>query len=341
MFTTGLGPIANSFFAASTMLIAVPTGVKIFNWMGTMHGGAIRFTTPMLYAIAFVSMFTIGGLSGVMHSVVPIDMHHQDSYFVVAHFHYVLFGGAFFGLMGGITFWWPKFTGKMLDEGLGKVTFWLMFGGFNLTFGPMHFLGVDGMPRRIYTYGAQQGWSGWFGYDWLGWNMIVTIGALTIMVGAMAFIYMAFRSLIGPKNAPNDPWDGATLEWSLPSPPPAYNFAVAPVVRSRDAFWAWKRRPQAVEAGENVATVQIAGQHVGHVEFEEEHPSEEYMAQERNAHHVDPSTMHMPNPSFFPIIAAFGLTLLAAGMIFGYALSIAGFFYMIVAIGGWALESTG
>ena len=133
---------------------------------------------------------------------------------------------------------------------------------------------------------------------------------------------------MGPKNAPNDPWDGATLEWSLPSPPPPYNFAVAPVVRSRDAFWSWKRRPQAVEAGENVATVQIAGQHVGHVEFEEEHPSEEYMAQEGNAYHVDPSTMHMPNPSFFPIIAAAGLTLMAVGMIFGYVLTIAGVFVL-------------
>jgi cytochrome c oxidase subunit 1 len=267
-------------------------------------------------------------------------MHHQDSYFVVAHFHYVLFGGAFFGIMGGIFFWWSKFTGKMIDDHLGKWCFWLVFAGFNLTFGPMHFLGIDGMPRRIYTYGENQGWSGWFGLHWLGWNMVVSIGAFIIMAGMLVFIYSAIKSLMGPKNAINDPWDGATLEWSLPSPPPAYNFAVAPVVRSRDAFWAWKRRAQAVEAGENVATLQVAGHTVGHAEFEEEHPSEEYLAQERNAYHVDPSTMHMPNPSFFPIIAAFGLTCLAAGMIFGYALSIAGFIYLVVAIGGWAMEPT-
>jgi cytochrome c oxidase subunit 1 len=341
MFTTGLGPIANSFFAASTMLIAVPTGVKIFNWMGTMWGGSIRFTTPMLFAIGFVSMFTIGGLSGVMHAVVPIDMHHQDSYFVVAHFHYVLFGGSFFGVMAGLTFWWPKVTGTLLDETLGKITFWLIFAGFNLTFGPMHFLGVDGMPRRIYTYGANQGWTGWFGLDWLGWNFIVTIGAIIIGVGTVVFMYNAFRALRGPKNAPNDPWDAATLEWSIPSPPPVYNFAVAPVVRSRDAYWAWKRRPQAIEAAETEATLTIAGQTVGHAEFEEEQPSEEYVAQERNAFHIDPNSMHMPNPSFFPIIAAFGLTLMGAGMIFGYVLTVAGFLYMIVAIGGWALESTG
>jgi cytochrome c oxidase subunit 1 len=340
MFTTGLGPIANSFFAASTMLIAVPTGVKIFNWMGTMWGGAIRFTTPMLFAIGFVSMFTIGGLSGVMHAVVPVDLQHQDSYFVVAHFHYVLFGGAFFGLMGGIFFWWSKFTGKLMDETLGKWCFWLIFAGFNLTFGPMHFLGVDGMPRRIYTYGAHQGWSGWFGLDWLGWNMVVTIGAFIIMAGMLVFIYNAIRSLLGPKNAPNDPWDAATLEWSLPSPPPVYNFLVTPVVRSRDAYWAWKRRAQAVEAGEHEATVQLAGHPIGHVEFEEEHPSEEYMAQERNAFHADPAKMHLPNPSFFPIIAALGLIMMATGMIFSYVLAVVGFLYLVISIGGWALEPT-
>jgi cytochrome c oxidase subunit 1 len=340
MFTTGLGPIANSFFAASTMLIAVPTGVKIFNWIGTMWGGAIRFTTPMLYSIGFVSMFTIGGLSGVMHAVVPIDMQHQDSYFVVAHFHYVLFGGAIFGLLGGIFFWFPKFTGHILDEKLGKISFWAVFAGFNLTFGPMHFLGVDGMPRRIYTYGENQGWSGWFGLHWLGWNMVVSIGAFIIALGVAMIIYNVFQTMRRPKDASNDPWDAATLEWSLPSPPPVYNFAVPPIVRSRDAYWAWKRRPQAVEAGENVATVTVAGHTVGHAEFEEDHPSEEYLAQARNEYHADPTTFHIPNPSFFPIIAAFGLTIMMAGLIFSYALSVAGALYLIIAIGGWAMEPT-
>jgi cytochrome c oxidase subunit 1 len=341
MFTTGLGPIANSFFAASTMLIAVPTGVKIFNWMFTMQGGAIRFTTPMLYAIGFVSMFTIGGLSGVMHAVVPIDMQHQDSYFVVAHFHYVLFGGAIFGLLGGIHFWWPKFTGTMLNEKLGKWSFWLVLAGFNLTFGPMHFLGVDGMPRRIYTYGANQGWSGWFGYDWLGWNMVCTIGAFTIAVGILVTIYNFIRALMGPQNAPNDPWDGATLEWSLPSPPPVYNFRVDPIVRSRDAWWAWKRSRQSFGTSENEATLQIAGHTIGHVEIEEEHPSEEYLAQEANFTHGDPSAVHMPNPSFFPLIAALGLVTMAVGMIFSYVLAVIGFLYLIVAVGAWAMEPTG
>jgi len=322
------------------MLIAVPTGVKIFNWMGTMYGGSIRFTTPMLFAIGFVSMFTIGGLTGVMHAIVPVDMHHQDSYFVVAHFHYVLFGGAIFGIFGGLFFWFPKFAGRVLDEHLGKWSFWLIFSGFNLTFGPMHFLGVDGMPRRIYTYGPQQGWSGWFGYDWLGWNMVVSIGAFIIAVGVAMFMYNVFHALRRPKDAPNDPWDAATLEWSLPSPPPVYNFAVPPVVRSRDAFWAWKRRAQAVESHETEATVKLAGQTIGHMEIEEEHPSEEYLAQERNAYHYDPATFHIPNPSFFPIIAAFGLVMMAVGMIFAYAITIAGFLYLVIAIGGWAMEPT-
>jgi cytochrome c oxidase subunit 1 len=333
MFTVGLGPIANAFFAASTMLIAVPTGVKIFNWMFTMYGGSVRFTTPMLFAIGFVSMFTIGGLSGVMHAVVPIDMHHQDSYFVVAHFHYVLFGGAIFGILGGIFFWWPKFTGKMLSEKLGKWTFWLVFVGFNGTFGPMHFLGVDGMPRRIYTYSEFQGWH--------MWNAVVTIFAFVLAAGIAVFIYNAIKTLLGPKNAPNDPWDAATLEWSLPSPPPVYNFRVEPIVRSRDAWWAWKRRPQAVEAFEHEGTVTLAGHELGHVEFEEEHPSEEYLAQEANFTLGDPTSVHIPNPSFFPIIMALGLIMMAVGLLVGYIIAIVGFFYILVSVGGWGMEPTG
>jgi cytochrome c oxidase subunit I len=336
MFTSGLGPIANSFFAASTMLIAVPTGVKIFNWLGTMQGGSIRFTTPMLFAISFVSMFTIGGLSGVMHAVVPVDLHHQDSYFVVAHFHYVLFGGSVLGIFGGFYYWWPKITGRMLDEGLGKWNFWLMLIGFNLTFGVMHFLGVDGMPRRVYTYSADQGFSGWFGVQALGWNMIATIGAIMLGVSVLIFMYNAFMSLRSGTLSGSDPWDGATLEWSIPSPPPPYNFAIEPTVHSRDAFWATKRRPQAVEAGRHTAEVAVAGQGVGRAEIEEAHPSEEGDGTQAAVEGI-----HMPNPSFFPLIAALGLTCAFAGLIFGYALTVAGLVYLLTAIGGWAMESTG
>jgi cytochrome c oxidase subunit 1 len=185
MFTTGLGPIAVAFFAASTMLIAVPTGVKIFNWISTVYGGSISLKTPLLFAAGFVGMFTIGGLSGVMHASPPVDMQHQDTYYVVAHFHYVLFGVAIFGLFGGIYYWMPKVSGRMLNEILGQAHFWLTFIGFNLTFGPMHFLGVDGMPRRIYTYGAEM--------NWTIWNIVSTIGAYTLGIAVIVFIVKQLR----------------------------------------------------------------------------------------------------------------------------------------------------
>jgi len=163
---------------------------------------------------------------------------------------------------------------------------------------------------------------------------------LNFETGVAMIIANIFQTMRRPKDAGNDPWDAATLEWSIPSPPPVYNFAVSPIVRSRDAFWAWKRRPQAIEAGENEARVQLAGHTIGHVEVEESYPSEEYMAQERNAVYADPATFHIPNPSFFPIIAAFGLVMMAVGLIFGYVLTVAGFLYLVIAIGGWALEPT-
>src|SRR5881296_3579953 len=169
MFAVGLGPVANSAFALSTMFIAVPTGVKIFNWMGTLHGGDLRFTTPMLFSLGFIAMFIIGGLSGVTHAVVPTDYQQTDTYYIVAHFHYVLFGGSIFGLFSGAYFWWPKVFGTMLSEALGKLHFWLMIIGFNLTFGPFHILGLQGMPRRIYTYPSYAGWN--------FWNFVSTIGA--------------------------------------------------------------------------------------------------------------------------------------------------------------------
>ena len=168
MFTTGLGPWATTFFSAATMLIAVPTGVKIFNWISTVWGGRIRFTTANLFALSFVAMFTFGGLSGIMHSSAPIDSQHQDTYFVVAHFHYVLYGGAVMALFGGIYYWFPKVTGRFMDETMGKIQFWLYMIGFNVTFFPMHFLGVQGMPRRNYTYAVDQGGD--------LWNWVASVG---------------------------------------------------------------------------------------------------------------------------------------------------------------------
>jgi cytochrome c oxidase subunit 1 len=161
MFTVGLGPVATSAFAVSTMLIAVPTGVKIFNWVGTLHGGQISFKTPMMFSLGFIALFIIGGLSGVTHAVVPADTQQQDTYYVVAHFHYVLFGGALFGIFSGIYYWFPKFSGRLLNEGIGHWHFWLMFIGMNLTFAPMHIVGLNGMPRRIYTYPEGMGWDLW------------------------------------------------------------------------------------------------------------------------------------------------------------------------------------
>jgi len=293
-----------------------------------MWGGSIRFTTANLFAIGFVAMFTIGGLSGVMHAVVPVDLHHNDSYFVVAHFHYVLFGGSVLGLLGGLYYWWPKMTGRLLDERLGKLNFWLVLIGFNMTFGVMHFLGVDGMPRRTYTYSPWQGWS--------GWNLVATIGAFILALGIAVFIYNAIRSLRRGEIAGEDPWDGATLEWSIPSPPPVYNFAVEPTVGSRDPFWVQKRRPQAGEAEEETAEVRLFGQRVATAEVEEPHPSEEALDER-----VSVGDIHMPNPSFFPLITALGLTFMMAGFIFGYAMSAAGVLYLLAGIGGWAMEPTG
>jgi cytochrome c oxidase subunit 1 len=217
MFATGMGPIADSFFAISTMLIAVPTGVKIFNWIGTIWGGSIQLKTPMYFALAFIAMFIMGGLSGVMHASPPADLQQTDTYFVVAHFHYVLFGGSIFALTAGAYYWFPKMFGKMLGGGLGKVHFWLMLIGFNLTFMPMHFVGLNGMPRRVYTYAEGMG------FDLM--NRLETIGSMILGFSMLVFVYNIWKSLRNPVPAPADPWHGATLEWAIPSPPQEFNFA--------------------------------------------------------------------------------------------------------------------
>jgi len=229
MFVAGLPLVAQGFFAITSMVIAVPTAVKIFNWLGTIWGGALNLKTPMLNALAFVAMFTIGGLTGVMVAVVPFDWQVSASYFIVAHFHYVLFGGTMFGVFAGTYFWFPKITGRMLDERLGKLQFWIMFIGFNVTFFPMHIVGMLGMSRRIYTYPAGLGWD--------GFNTIETIGAFVIAVGAAIFAYNVWYSLRHGEVAGDNPWGAFTLEWATPSPPPVYNFKQIPVVRSRRPVW--------------------------------------------------------------------------------------------------------
>src|SRR3954469_20405555 len=229
MFATGLGPVAISAFGLSTMLIAIPTGVKIFNWLGTVYGGAVRLTTAMLFSLVFIAMFPLGGLSGVLHSIVPADTQQTDTYFVVAHFHYVLFGGLFFGVFAGFYYWWPKVFGRMMNETLGKWNFWLTLIGFNLTFFPMHILGLTGMPRRTYRYPSGMGWD--------TMNLIETIGAFVIATSVLIMLVNLIYSTKRGPIAGADPWDARSLEWSIPSPPPAYNFAEIPVVEARDDFW--------------------------------------------------------------------------------------------------------
>jgi cytochrome c oxidase subunit 1 len=232
MFTTGLGPVADSAFAVTTMLIAIPTAVKVFNWLATLWRGHIVTTAALHFGVGFVALFVIGGLSGVMHASPPIDLHHQDSYFVVAHIHYVLFGGSIMGLFAGIYYWWPKMTGRLLDERLGKLHFWLLFVAMNVTFFPMHFLGVDGMPRRIYTYAAADGWS--------VWNLVSSLGSFALGASMLVFLYNVFLSRRVGQRAGGDPWDGATLEWATSSPPPPHDFDRIEFVTSSRPLWEQK-----------------------------------------------------------------------------------------------------
>ncbi|MGG4490660.1 cytochrome c oxidase subunit I [Metabacillus idriensis] len=230
MFTTGLGPIANAIFAVATMAIAVPTGIKIFNWMFTMWGGSIRFTVPMIWSVAFIPTFVMGGVTGIMLAAAPTDYQYHDTYFVVAHFHYVIVGGVVMGLFAGLHYWWPKMFGRMLGEKLGVVTFVLFFTGFHLTFFIQHFLGLMGMPRRIFTFLPGQGLE--------TGNLISTAGAFLMAAGTIVLLYNIVISSIKGEKAAGDAWgDGRNLEWAVSSPAPEYNFKQTPLVRGLDALW--------------------------------------------------------------------------------------------------------
>jgi cytochrome c oxidase subunit 1 len=229
MFTVGMSANANIFFVLSTMAIAVPTGIKIFNWLATMWGGKLRLQTPMLFCIAFLFQFLIAGLTGITLSVAPLDWQLANSYYVVAHFHYVIVGGILFTLFGAFYYWFPKVSGRMYNEVLGRVHFWLFLIGFHLTFDFMHVPGILGMPRRIYTYEPGRGWD--------IWNLIVTIGVLFQAAGILVFAVNLLWSFFRGKTGGSDPWDAWTLEWSTTSPPPVYNYAVIPTVRSRRPLW--------------------------------------------------------------------------------------------------------
>jgi cytochrome c oxidase subunit I len=225
MFTTGLPVTLEKFFVFSTMLIAVPTGVKVFNWVFTLIGGSLHFTTSMLYAIGFLSTFLIGGITGVFQSILPIDEQVHDSYWIVAHLHYTVFGGGGFGIFAAMYYWWPKMFGYQLDERLGKWQFWTLFIGFHITYFPMHILGLDGMPRRIYDYGDDRGWT--------GLNQLTTVGGIIMGISVIILIVNMIRSAIKHEPAGDDPWEGDTLEWMTSSPPPEYNFETIPIVHSR------------------------------------------------------------------------------------------------------------
>jgi cytochrome c oxidase subunit 1 len=222
MFTIGANPVVEVLFMFTTMLIAVPTGVKMFNWLATMWGGSLSFKTPMLYVLGFIATFLVGGISGVFQGSVPLDKQLHDTYWVVAHFHYVLFGGSVLGIFAGIHFWWPKITGRMLSQRLGKWEFWAMFIGMNVTFFPMHFLGLLGMPRRYYDYPAERGWE--------VYNLTATAGAFLIMFSVLLFIINAALSLRNGERAPDDPWEADTLEWATSSPPPVHNYDHTPPI---------------------------------------------------------------------------------------------------------------
>lgn len=229
MFTVGMTSVANIFFAVATLLIAIPTGIKIFNWAATMYGGKIRFSTAMLFCVAFLFQFLVAGLTGVMLGVAPFDWQLTDSYFVVAHFHFTLVGGFVFGVFAAIYYWFPKVSGRLMSEKLGKWHFWLFCIGFNVTFVPQHFLGFMGMPRRIYTYAPGRGWD--------GLNMLSTIGVAIQVAAILIFAWNVIRSLVHGAAAGDDPWDAWTLEWTTTSPPPEYNFETVPEVGSARPLW--------------------------------------------------------------------------------------------------------
>jgi cytochrome c oxidase subunit 1 len=229
MFATGLPQLGLTYFTAASMIIAIPSGIQIFCWIASLWRGRPRFETPLLFVLGFIVIFVLGGLSGVTLASVPFDLQVHDTYYVVAHFHYVLLGGAVFPLIGGIYYWFPKMTGRMMNESLGKVSFWLLFAGFNITFFPMHILGFEGMPRRVYTYPAEMGWG--------GLNLTASLGAVLLAIGGVVFLINVVRSYAWGAIATDNPWNAGTLEWGTTSPPPVYNFLHIPVVEGREALW--------------------------------------------------------------------------------------------------------
>jgi cytochrome c oxidase subunit I len=306
MFTTGLGPVVNTAFALTSFVIGIPTGIKVFNWLATIWGGKIWFSTAMLYAVAFIITFTLGGITGIMLAVPPFDAQAQDTYFVVAHFHFVMGGGALLAFFAGLYYWFPKITGKLMDERLGKLSFWLIVPGFWVIFFPQHLLGLMGMPRRTQTY-----------VEGIGlelWNMVSTVGTFIMGAGLVLLLINILHGLWRGAPAGNDPWDARTLEWSTTSPPPYYDFERQPVVNDRDAHWVQKY-PDSVH-GERVP----------------EAASEPF----------DRGGAHVPGQSWYPLIAALALLPFSYGWLYDNMWVVAAStLIVVVATYAWALEGVG
>jgi len=318
MFASGLGPVSVAVLSVKTMAIAVPTGVKIINWTLTMWGGKLWFTTAMKFAIGLIVLFTVGGLSGVTHSIAPSDTQQTDTYYIVAHFHYVLFGGAVLGIFSGFYYWWPKVFGKMLNEKLGSWNFWLMIIGLNLTFGPMHILGLQGQPRRMYQWTEARPGEGFFNLAF--WNLVASIGSFILTIGILFFLINVWVTSRNPQKAPLDPWNARSLEWMTSNPPKEHNFDVIPTVHHLDEFF--HRKYEEDEATHTMKQITTA---------------EELMAEEeRNAD----KHIHMPSPSYWPIVLAFGLPVITFGLIYSHLISVVGGVIVLFAAFGWALESS-
>jgi cytochrome c oxidase subunit 1 len=306
MFAAGLPRMGQSFFTAATMMVVIPSGIQIFCWIATIWAGRPVFKTPFLFALGFFFVFILGGLTGVMQASVPIDLQLHDTYFVVAHFHYVLIGGAVFPIFGAFYYWFPKFTGRMLGEGLGKLNFWLMFAGFNLAFFPMHQLGLKGMPRRVYTYPALA--------EWAGLNLAATVGGAVLALGVLVFIINFFISRRRGAEAGNNPWNAGTLEWATSSPPPNYNFFRLPTVAGRDTLWVQPvDQPVIVGLRSDVRQMLVTKM----LDAEPDHIEE------------------FPKPSIWPFLTAVAATGLFIGSIFTPWAVVWGSIPVTVALIGW------
>ena len=318
MFASGLGPVSVAVFSVATMLVAIPTGVKIVNWTLTMWGGKLWYTTAMQFSIGVIVLFTIGGVTGVTHAVAPADTQQTDTYHIVGHFHYVIVGGAVMGLFAGFYYWWPKMFGKQLSEKLGAWNFWLMFFGVNLTFGPMHVLGMQGQPRRMVVWPEKLTGEGFF--DLHFWNQVATWGSFTIALGVLLFVINIVHTTRKGAPAPLDPWDARTLEWLTASPPKEHNFDRVPTVHALDEYFHRKYQEVDTPTGHKLVRVKTA---------EELLATEEANADEH---------IHLPSPSYWPIVLAFGLPIIAYGVIFNLLLSVVGAAVLLLGAFGWVLE---